>query len=100
MLCVVDKKFGREWNDEVRPDTPMVYSFQQLFNSLFSSKEDLSKIIVIVRDKSEGDQNIVPVTIYLNGRPRFTIVDTEGLAYILTQKPKYRLNDSILEQSV
>ena len=98
VLCVVDKKFCREWNDEVRPDTPVVYSFQQLFNSLFSSKEDLSKIIVIVHDKSEGDQNIP--SHYLKGRPRFAIDDTEGLAYILTQKPKYRLNDSILEQSV
>ena len=98
VLCVVDEKFCREWNDEVRPDTPVVYSFQQLFNSLFSSKEDLSKIIVIVRDKSEGDQNIP--SHYLKGRPRFAIDDTEGLAYILTQKPKYKLNDSIIEESV
>ena len=94
IICVVGKKFRREWNDEVRPSMPLIYAFHQLFNSLFndSSEENhLRKIILVLRNEAKDEKNIPSQ--YLQGARRFKICDVDGIARYMSGRTKYSFKD-------
>ena len=88
IICVVGKKFKREWNNETRPDAPLVYAFNQLFNSSFStSSNPLHKIVIVLRNKLQDEKHIPSQ--YLQGRKRFNMDDTDGLASYMLGRPRH-----------
>lgn len=88
VVCIVGKKFKKEWEDEVRPDMPLVYAFHQLFNASFtSSTNPLNKIVIVLRNKSKDEKHIPSQ--YLQGRQRFGIDDTDGLASYMLGRPRH-----------
>lgn len=88
IICVVGKKFKREWNDEVRPDTPLVYAFHQLFNASFTSTANpLGKIVVVLGNKSKDEQHIPSQ--YLQGRKTYSLDDIDGLASYMLGRPRH-----------
>ncbi len=88
IICVVGKKFRREWNDDIRPATPLVYAFHQLFNSSFTtSTNPVNKIIIVLRNTPQDDKHIPSE--YLQGRRRFGLDDIEGLAGYMLGRPRH-----------
>lgn len=88
IICIIGKKFKREWNDEVRPDTPLVYAFHQLFNASFSSAANpLNKIVVVLRNKSKDEKHIPSQ--YLQGRKTYNLDDIDGLASYMLGRPRH-----------
>ena len=88
IICVVGKKFKREWNDEIRPNLPLVFAFHQLFNASFtSSSNPLDKLVIVLRNKSKDEKHIPSQ--YLRGKQIFEMDDIQGLSSYMLGRPRH-----------
>ncbi len=89
IICIMGKKFKQEWNNEIRPNMPLVFAFHQLFNASFTtaSANPLDKLVIVLRSKSKDEKHIPSQ--YLRGRQIFEMDDIQGLASYMLGRPRH-----------
>ena len=89
IICIMGKKFKREWNNEIRPNMPLVFAFHQLFNASFTtaSSNPLDKLVIVLRSKSKDEKHIPSQ--YLRGKKIFEMDDIQGLASYMLGRPRH-----------
>ena len=87
VLCVCNRQFQQEWEQQVSADCTVAYTLQQLIYALLSQCEDLSSKFAVVLLR-QSDRHFIP-TQYLQSVKRFYVNEVKEIAHFVKRVPPY-----------